>query len=302
MNPSCLSTPPEANSQTLFFSGNGDMTHSPLSLLRLYEEWGVDTAIGDSATDQRESTFTPVPVTLRHTDTATAAPQTRQQAAATPPAAQRARNPVAQHASMPGESVEAARKVARQATSVAELKTVMEQFHGFSLYKTAIHTLFAHGPRHAPLMIIGDAPDADEDRSGNVFSGLCGSLLDQMLNAAGIDKKTLLLATALPWRPPGGRPPSEIEIQTCRPFLEQTIRLFAPQRLLLCGSMPSRVLTGSAKLPAAHTWHDLTLEEYPEPLPMMSIRHPLQLRASAAARKDIWATLLLVAQTLQQKN
>lgn len=299
------------------------MMDGALSLLHLYAEWGVDTAVEDAPLDHRLARLAPLLVLQetgrqsrdhqdhdphRHSAHPAAGPQARKTPATPAPAsAQRSStsSPVSLSAAGPAllaDSIAQARAVAAAATSPDSLKAAVEQFDSCSLRITAMHTLFPEGPMHAPLMIIGEAPDADEDRSGHVFSGLSGTLLDQMLSAIGLARDSLLLATALPWRPPGGRPPTDAERRICQPFLERAIALFAPQRLLLCGRLPAHLLTGTNKALPRRSWQPVSVAGLPAPVPALIMRHPLQLRASPTARKDIWNDLLLVAQMLQQNG
>ncbi|OUI89556.1 DNA polymerase [Acetobacter persici] len=291
------------------------MMDAALSLLRLYGEWGVDTVVGDSPVDQRLALSAKMrfpgeePALRRMPDGHLAGVQSRAAPAAppvsgqtAPPAKVAGRRPASGATSGPAllaETVAQAQSLATAAMTPEALRLAMDGFSACALRTTAMHTLFPTGPLQAPLMIIGEAPDADEDRSGTVFSGLCGELLAQMLAPLGLDRQTLLLATALPWRPPGGRAPTEAELKLCRPFLERAIALFAPQRLLLCGRLPARMLLDASSPMPRRSWGPASLSGVASPLPTLVMRHPLQLRASATARKEIWQDLMLVAQTLR---
>lgn len=285
-----------------------------LSLLRLYGEWGVDTAVGDTPVDQRlarlgKMHFPAEEPALRRapdgrlTGVHGAVPPAPGQSA--PPAAvagERPHTPRAAPQSGPAllaQTLAQAQTLAAAATTPDALRAAMDGFSACALRTTAMHTLFPTGPAHAPLMIIGEAPDADEDRSGEVFSGLCGDLLARMLTPLGLERQTLLLATALPWRPPGGRTPTEAELKQCRPFLERAIALLAPQRLLLCGRLPARMLLDTQAPLPRRNWGLAPIAGLAAPVPALVMRHPLQLRASATARKEIWQDLMLVAQTLR---
>ncbi|MFT9115178.1 MAG: uracil-DNA glycosylase [Acetobacter malorum] len=286
-----------------------------LSLLRLYGEWGVDTVVGDSPVDQRLARLGKMrfpdeePALRRASDgrltgaQGRAAPPTPSVSGQTPPPSREIpRPPISAAQSGPAllaQTLAQARALAAAATTPEALRTAVDGFSACALRTTAMHTLFPTGPLQAPLMIIGEAPDADEDRSGAVFSGLCGDLLARMLTPLGLDRQTLLLATALPWRPPGGRAPTEAELKLCRPFLERAIALFAPQRLLLCGRLPARMLLDAKTPLPRRSWGPAAIPGLAAPLPTLVMRHPLQLRASATARKEIWQDLMLVAQTLR---
>jgi DNA polymerase len=151
------------------------------------------------------------------------------------------------------------------------------------------------------VLFIGDAPDADEDRSGQAFSGRCGAALDEMLAPLPLARDTLALAPALPWRPPGGRPPSDLEQRLCRPFLERAVTLLAPRRIVLCGRLAAHMLLGPETAPPRRAW--LSFEQPGQPTrPVLAMRHPLQLQASATARREIWHALMMVMQSLRTES
>ncbi|MFT8541296.1 uracil-DNA glycosylase family protein, partial [Acetobacter sp.] len=198
--------------------------HDALSLLRLYTEWGVDTAVTDNATDHRLSGAGahPPPRLPNPGKPRPSAPSLQTPSMVAPLTPRQNPTPAAGiegGMTSLGEAIALARQVAAQANTPDALRTAMEQFDACSLRGTAMHTLIPSGPANAPLMLIGEAPDADEDRSGHVFSGLCGTLLDTLLDPLPLKRSQLTLATALPWRPPGGRPPSDAEQRICLPFL-----------------------------------------------------------------------------------
>ncbi|MFT8419644.1 MAG: uracil-DNA glycosylase family protein, partial [Acetobacter sp.] len=197
-----------------------------------------------------------------------------------------------------GESVALAQQVAAQAATPDALRCAMDTFDACSLRGTAMHTLMPSGPLNAPLMLVGEAPDADEDRSGQVFSGLCGTLLDALLAPLPLERDQLALTTALPWRPPGGRPPSDAEQRICLPFLQRAIALYAPRRLVLCGRLPATMLLGKDTPAGRREWATLDLPGLGA-IPVVAMRHPLQLRASPTARREIWQTLMMVMKTLR---
>ncbi|MCP1242282.1 uracil-DNA glycosylase [Acetobacter lambici] len=277
--------------------------HDALSLLRLYTEWGVDTAVTDHATDHRQSGAGAFRLPQA------ASPRAPRPAAAplpypaTPATTSTQAQPTPATGAEVGitslsESVALARQVAAQAATPHALRAAMEQFDACSLRGTAMHTLIPSGPTNAPLMLIGEAPDADEDRSGHVFSGLCGTLLDTLLAPLPLERDQLALATALPWRPPGGRTPSDAEQRICLPFLQRAITLFAPRRLVLCGRLPATMLLGRDTPTTRREWGTLELPGHGA-IPVLAMRHPLQLRASPTARREIWQTLMMVMKTLR---
>lgn len=281
------------------------MMEAALSLLRLYTEWGVDVAVTDTPTDHRHAGAGLVLPPLRGKTPQQTPPYIPPQ-----PGTGRTPAPAAVTQNQPqqppaptsfADTVEQAQRLAAAANTPEELFQAMDSFTACPLRGAAMHTLMPSGPRNAPLMLIGEAPDEDEDRSGQVFAGLCGTLLDTMLAPLPLERSQLALATALPWRPAGGTPPTEMDQRICRPFLERAITLFAPKRLLLCGRLPARMLLGKTTDLPRRNWQDITLPGLP-PLPVMCMRHPLQLRASPSARREIWTTLMTVMDTLRQNS
>ncbi|QQX90382.1 uracil-DNA glycosylase [Gluconobacter sphaericus] len=168
------------------------------------------------------------------------------------------------------------------------------------LARTATHRLEPVFVENAPFMLIGEAPDADEDRSGKLFAGEAGSLLEKMLRSAGLERGQISMAPALPWRPPGGRTPSDTEMQACHPLLLRTIVLCRPRFLVTMGVTPLKMLLGAdaAVGRLRGKWMEVSLPGLATPVPLLPMRHPLQLRASAAARRNAWQDLLILMEKL----
>src|SRR3990170_67131 len=125
------------------------------------------------------------------------------------------------------------RALARSCASLEDLKAALARFEGCALKRTATTTVVGRGNPAARLMLVGEAPGADEDRQGRPFVGAAGQLLDRMLAAIGLDENSVYITNVLPWRPPGNRPPTPEEIAQCLPFLERQIELVAPLVLVL---------------------------------------------------------------------
>ncbi|MFT8585706.1 uracil-DNA glycosylase [Acetobacter papayae] len=279
-----------------------------LSLLRLYTEWGVDFAMADLPRAVRAPQETglrlprlpqpdtaSLPTALHRSPPTPRAPHP-QAGGGTTRLPARARAPAGTPIPI-GDSLEQAQQIAAKADTLEALLAAMNSFDGCPLRTTATHTVPPRGPLNAPLLFIGDAPDADEDRSGQVFSGRCGAALDEMLAPLPLARDTLALAPALPWRPPGGRPPSDLEQRLCRPFLERAITLLAPRHIILCGRLATHMLLGPETVPPRRQW--LSFEQPGQPArPVLAMRHPLQLQASATARREIWQALMMVMQSL----
>jgi len=117
----------------------------------------------------------------------------------------------------------------------------MASFDAGTLSDNATQCVFARGNPDAKLMVIGEAPDRDEDIDGKPFIGRTGQLLDKMLAAIGLTADQAYMTNIINWRTPGNRQPTPDEIALCRPFLDRHIELAAPDILLITGGMPLAV-------------------------------------------------------------
>jgi DNA polymerase len=135
-----------------------------------------------------------------------------------------------------------ARKLAAGAESVAQLVELMRGFDGCGLARTAMNLCVGDGDPSSPLMLVGEAPGAEEDRQGKPFVGKSGQLLDRMLAAAGRPRHRTWITNTVFWRPPGNRSPTAQELATCLPFVERQIELIRPRALLFVGGIAVRAL------------------------------------------------------------
>jgi uracil-DNA glycosylase family 4 len=129
-----------------------------------------------------------------------------------------------------------ARQMADKSSTLAELEAAVRAFDGCVLKRTAAKTVFADGNPQGGIMVIGEAPGADEDRQGIPFCGVSGQLLDKMFTAIGMNRSEhIYISNTVFWRPPGNRQPSLEEMAICLPFVEKHIALVKPKLLVLAG-------------------------------------------------------------------
>ncbi|KQU66957.1 DNA polymerase [Aminobacter sp. DSM 101952] len=205
-------------------------------------------------------------------------------------------------AAVPDEAqAAAARELASKAATLDELKQIMESFEGCNLKATAKSMVFADGNPEADLMLVGEAPGRDEDFEGLPFVGRSGQLLDRILAAIGLDRKSAYIANVIPWRPPGNRAPTPHETEICRPFIERQIALVKPKVLVTLDGPPAKVLTGSPDVILrvrggwrSHTTADGTV------IPVMPTLHPEYLLRNPAHKKLAWRDFLEVKAKLRE--
>lgn len=188
------------------------------------------------------------------------------------------------------DGVVAAQAAANAAQDLAGLRAAMTAFPHCALSAGARNLVFSDGIAGAPVMIITDAPDREEDRAGAMFAGRSGVLLDKMLAAIGLGRSgdaPVYCAPILPWNPPQNREPNAGEIAMMLPFLERHIALADPKILILMGNGPCQALlkkSGMTRLRGR--W--LEAASHPA-LPMFA---PAYLLANPTAKRDAWGDLL----------
>jgi DNA polymerase len=104
-----------------------------------------------------------------------------------------------------------------------------------SLYKTRTLPVIGQGSHNAKIMFIGEAPGANEDKTGVPFCGRSGDFLDEMLNKAGIKREDVYICNLLKCRPPKNRDPNQKELKVCTPYLDRQIELIKPKVLSSLG-------------------------------------------------------------------
>jgi uracil-DNA glycosylase len=113
------------------------------------------------------------------------------------------------------------------------------------LHATRTRAVFGAGDADAEVMFVGEAPGAEEDRQGLPFVGRAGQLLNQMLEEIGLSREDVFIANVLKSRPPGNRDPQPAEIEACRPYLLDQVRLIEPRVLCTLGNFATRLLSGN---------------------------------------------------------
>ena len=185
-----------------------------------------------------------------------------------------------------------------RAASLEELKRLLADFDRSPLKATATNMVFGSGNLQADLMIIGEAPGAEEDRQGLPFVGASGRLLDLMLKSVGLNRDDVYITNILPWRPPGNRKPSEDEVALFAPFVRQHIALVKPKILLLLGGSAAAALMNTSAGITKTRGRWMTYADEGISVPAMASFHPAFLLRSPAQKKQAWRDFLAVRQKL----
>lgn len=183
--------------------------------------------------------------------------------------------------------------ICQKASTLDELQTAMQHFEGCNLKNTAASTVFGDGAANAKLLLIGEAPGADEDRIGKPFVGKCGKLLDKMLASIGVNREECFITNVLPWRPPGNRTPTNEEKAICLPFLLRQIELIQPDFILLLGGIAlNSVLDCADSISRVRgKWYEYNITDNKK-AQVLATYHPSYLLRSPAQKAKVWADLL----------
>lgn len=272
-----------------------------LALLRWYVDAGVDDAIQDTPVDQYALAAKPAPAPEPDANTAKSANALFASAPTkgTPTYGAPDRQLAPQRPQTPSAAGLGAQALADACADLDALKTVLAAFEGCSLKATARSLVFGRGNPTADLMIIGEAPGADEDRQGLPFVGLSGQLLDKMLAAIGHDEESVYISNILPWRPPGNRKPTAEETEICLPFIKRHIELVSPKILVFLGGTAAGSLAGTT---VGITRLRGKWLEYPSKtgtIMAMPTFHPAYLLRNPSLKSKSWADLLAIRDRLR---
>ena len=267
------------------------------ALLDWYVLAGVDRAMDDVPRDRYREAATakaapaavarePAPVAAPPSAPAPAVAAPQETAPAPPPA------PLLP----PGDATWSAHEIAAACTSLDQLVAAVRAFDGCALKRTATNTVIGDGNPAARLMIVGEAPGAEEDRQGLPFVGPAGRLLDRMLASIGLDRSAVYITNMLPWRPPGNRSPTAEELAICQPFLERQIELTAPRILVLVGGIAAKALLnrreGITRLRGQ--WFPFSTPRLEGTIEATATFHPAYLLRTPSAKREVWRDLLAV--------
>ena len=176
--------------------------------------------------------------------------------------------------------------------SLDELKDLIISNCDCSLKKTAKNIVFSEGNPKSKIMLIGEAPGEDEDKTGKPFRGEAGQLLDKMLNAIGLKRNNTYLTNIIFWRPPGNRKPTEIEINSCLPYVKKHIELINPNILVLVGAAAAKTIfkIQSGITQIRGKWKNIEINKL-ESLRSIAIFHPAFLIKQPSRKREAWEDL-----------
>jgi DNA polymerase len=278
-----------------------DRDKAARELIAFYHEAGVDAAIGEDPIDRLVEDRAPAlegPDDRPLPQAATVVTPERPPAAHSAAPSFRTRVEPPQAPAAPDAAVMAAREAARSAASLEELRAILDRFEGCALRATATQLVFADGDPSARLMFVGEAPGRDEDIEGLPFVGRSGKLLDRMLAAIGLDRKSVYIANVVPWRPPGNRTPTPQETAICLPFTQRQIELVNPDVLVCLGNPSTQTLLTTKEGITRTRGRWFRYQTGTREIRAMPTFHPAFLLRNAISKRLAWRDFLAIKKTL----
>jgi len=163
------------------------------------------------------------------------------------------------------------------------------------LAESRTQTVFGVGSSSPRLVVVGEAPGAEEDRTGEPFVGRAGALLTRMLAAIGLAREDVYICNVLKCRPPGNRAPRPDEVAACRPFLQEQLETLEAPLLVAVGAHAARLLLRTER---GITSLRGRFHTTPEGWRVMPTWHPAYLLRNPPANREAWEDLQKVAAAL----
>lgn len=177
-----------------------------------------------------------------------------------------------------------------------ELSFAVNNCKACDLYKTRSNPVFGVGNLDADLLVIGEAPGANEDKQGEPFVGRGGQLLTNMLSAIGFNREDYYIANILKSRPPNNRDPSLEEVKACTPYLLRQISLVKPKLILAVGRIAAHYLlsTNASMASLRGNLFHFGVNK----IPLLVTYHPAYLLRSPREKRKAWQDMQCVKKQL----
>ena len=168
--------------------------------------------------------------------------------------------------------------------------------HACALSATRTNCVFGAGNQNADLLLVGEAPGDNEDKTGTPFVGRAGKLLNEYLDAVGIDRESVYIANILKCRPPKNRDPKPCEEDACIEFLQRQIALLRPRLIVCLGRISAkRLISRGYKISDEHgAWFDFG------GIPITAVYHPALLLRDPRKKDEMMADMQMISNRLKE--
>ncbi|GHT90703.1 hypothetical protein FACS1894122_01660 [Alphaproteobacteria bacterium] len=181
-------------------------------------------------------------------------------------------------------------------STLAELKEAMSRVN-ISIKECALNMVFGVGNERADILLLGEAPGAEEDKQGIPFVGQSGQLLDKILETVGLDRTNVYITNILPWRPPGNRTPTTEEVTLFRPYVLKHISLINPKIVVCVGGTAAKTLLQTNESMSQLRGKCMKIPELSAEI--FSTFHPAYLLRSPSQKRESWIDFLSIRQRME---
>ena len=171
--------------------------------------------------------------------------------------------------------------------SLSDLHRAIAVCQKCRLFRHRLQTVPGQGAPNSRLMFIGEGPGFEEDQQGFPFVGPAGQLLTKMIRAINLHREEVFITNVVKCRPPENRLPLEYEVEACRPFIEEEIRLVDPQILVPLGNCAAQALTRSKNKISSLRGRLLDINGRQ----LIPSYHPAYLLRNPDAKREAWEDL-----------
>ena len=189
-----------------------------------------------------------------------------------------------------------------KADLLKDLQNQINSIENCSLKDNSQNIVLGDGNINSSIMLIGEAPGIEEDKSGSTFKGEIGELLNKMLLAIGIKRQNIYCSYAINFRPPEDRKPTSLEIKRYSVFLKEHISIINPKIIILMGSSAMEAVTGiSTKISSERgKWKETILKN--KTYPVMISFNPSYLIRFPENKKYSWEDLKKIKKKINEMN
>ena len=182
------------------------------------------------------------------------------------------------------------------------LKNQLNSIENCKLKENSSNLVFGKGNINSPIMLIGEAPGIEEEKSGTPFQGEVGELLNKMLQAINIKIKDIYISYTVNFRPPEDRKPTSAELRRYSVFLKEHISIIGPKIIILMGSSAMEAVTGKSEKISSERgkWNEVILKN--KTYPLMITFNPSYLIRFPENKKYSWVDLKEIKKKIDELN
>ena len=191
---------------------------------------------------------------------------------------------------------------ANKADNLENLKNLINGIKNCALKNNAKNMVFSDGNPKSKIMLVGEAPGANEDEEGLPFVGRAGALLDKMLASINLDRKKVYISNIVNFRPPDNRRPTDEEIKKYLPYITRHIEIISPKILVLLGSTAMNALIGNENVISKMRGKWIEKKFGSCAVSVIITFHPAFLMRQPAQKKMAWIDLKMIRDKKNKLN